>query len=85
MAIAPQQGLVGGDDHEAVLQWVATVVSARRATSGRRASSGSLWAGLLEAPRLAGNRVGSGVDVHRKDPLGSCSMWPLAVVAMAER
>jgi hypothetical protein len=42
-------------------------------------------AGLLEAPRLARDRVGSGVYVDRKNPLGSCSMWPRAVVAMAAR
>lgn len=51
----------------------------------RRGGGGFVGAGLLEAPRLAGDRVGSGVDVDPKDPLGSCSMWPRAVAAMAER
>jgi hypothetical protein len=41
--------------------------------------------GLLEASRLAGDRVGSGVDRDPEGPLGSCSMWPRAVVATAAR
>ena len=51
----------------------------------RRSGGGLIRAGLLEAPRLAGDRVGSGVDVDAEGPLGSFSMWPRAVVAMAAR
>ena len=51
----------------------------------RRGGGCLVGAGLLEAPRLAGDRVGSGVDVHAEGPLGSCSMWPRAVVAMAAK
>ena len=54
--------------------------------SAERCGCGGLvGAGLLEAPRLAGDRVGSGVDVDAEGPLGSFSMWPRAVVAMAAR
>jgi hypothetical protein len=51
----------------------------------RRGGGCLVRAGLLEAPRLAGDRVGSGVDVDAEGPLGSFSMWPRAVVAMAAR
>jgi len=51
----------------------------------RRGGGGLVGAGLLEAPRLAGDRVGSGVDVDAEGPLGSFSMWPRAVVAMPAR
>ena len=36
----------------------------------RRGGGGLVGAGLLEAPRLAGNRVGSGVDVDPERPAG---------------
>ena len=36
----------------------------------RRGGGGLVGAGLLEAPRLAGNRVGSGVDVDPEGPAG---------------
>jgi len=51
----------------------------------RRGGGGLVGAGLFEAPRLAGNRVGPGVDVDPEGPAGSCSMWPREVVAMAAR
>jgi hypothetical protein len=36
----------------------------------RRGGRSLVGAGLLEAPRLAGDRVGSGVDVHPEGPAG---------------
>ena len=36
--------------------------------AGRRGGGGLVGAGLLEAPRLAGDRVGSGLDVHSEGP-----------------
>ena len=51
----------------------------------RRGGRSLVGAGLLQAPWLAGDRVGSGVDVNAEGPLGSCSMWPRAVVAMTGR
>jgi hypothetical protein len=51
----------------------------------RRGGGSLVGTGLLEAQRLAGDRVGSGVDVGPERPAGSFSMWPLAVVAMAAR
>jgi hypothetical protein len=51
----------------------------------RRGGGGLVGAGLLEAPRLAGNRVGSGVDVDPEGPAGELLDVASAVVAMAAR
>jgi hypothetical protein len=66
-------------DHEVV------AVGLGEQLAERRGGGSFVGAGLLEASRLAGNRVGSGVDVDPEGPAGKRSMWPRAVVAMAAR